>query len=378
MRFSEIPGKHELKNELISGVKNRKLSHSILFAGKEGHGGLPLALALATYINCENPGEHDSCGECLSCRKADKHIHPDIHFTFSTFSDSGGKQVSCSKLLPQWRTAILENPYLTDFDWLSYVNSGNKQGYIHIEECHQIIRNISLTTYENKAKIQIIWGAQNLGANANSLLKIIEEPTPSTYFFFIASEINSILPTILSRTRIYLVPPFTIDEIKVELQKRNQENLKIESIALRCGGDMNEAISLIKSEEPEYFENMRSWLNYSYFMNRLEIYKIISKLSEFGREKTKDFLQYILGIFRESIIYKFNSSLLKQMTEKEVDFIKKLSVQLDENSIYLINEEINQAIYHVERNANLKFIYFHLSLQFYRYIGEGKRIKTRV
>src|SRR5690554_1699629 len=82
MLFSSIPGLEETKDKLIAASRNNHLAHALLFHGQEGAAGLQLALALATYVNCEHPGEKDACGECGSCQKMLKLIHPDVTFTF--------------------------------------------------------------------------------------------------------------------------------------------------------------------------------------------------------------------------------------------------------------------------------------------------------
>ncbi|MEY3921029.1 MAG: hypothetical protein RL634_790, partial [Bacteroidota bacterium] len=69
MLFSAIPGQKEVKEKLVQMVANNRLSHALLFLGKEGSGALQLANALAQYIVCENKKE-DACGTCASCKKA--------------------------------------------------------------------------------------------------------------------------------------------------------------------------------------------------------------------------------------------------------------------------------------------------------------------
>lgn len=379
MRFADIPGQQKIKEELITSVKNNKLSHSIMLVGNEGYGALPLALALASYINCENKGERDSCGECPSCRKSDKMIHPDIHFTFSTYSDSGGKQFLSEKFIPQWRSAIETNPYMTDLDWLTFINSGNKQGNIYIADCHQIIKNLSLTTYESGAKIQIIWQAQNLGNNANSLLKIIEEPSPKTYFIFIAPSTDKILSTILSRTRVYSLPPFNPEDIEAELRKRSEDETFIKEIALRANGDMNEALKQLGNiaDNDNMMEKLRNWFLESYFMKRVELYKTIGNFSEMSREQAKEFLNYALRIIRESIVHQYDDKKLSHFSHKESEFLQKFGSLIKGKNVYQMVEDINQAMYHIERNANIKFVFFHLSLQFYKLFGEGQKSERK-
>ena len=81
MKFAEIPGLNEVKKMLTDAVANSHSAHAQLFVGAEGALNLPLALAFATYLHCENKGD-DSCGVCAACSKNAKYIHPDTHFVF--------------------------------------------------------------------------------------------------------------------------------------------------------------------------------------------------------------------------------------------------------------------------------------------------------
>ena len=106
VQFEKVIGQKEIKEQLIQMVQHNRLSHALLFLGKEGSGALSLALAFAQYIVCEKvngkikntPGPSlfgnpeplnrnalhymDSCGVCSACIKANQLIHPDIHFSY--------------------------------------------------------------------------------------------------------------------------------------------------------------------------------------------------------------------------------------------------------------------------------------------------------
>ena len=84
MQFKEIIGQDAVKQRLINSVKENRVSHAQLFLGQEGSGNLPLAVAYAQYLCCDNKGAHDSCGHCSSCIKMNKLVHPDVTFTYST------------------------------------------------------------------------------------------------------------------------------------------------------------------------------------------------------------------------------------------------------------------------------------------------------
>jgi len=81
MKFSAIPGLAETKKLLTDSVQSNHIAHAQLFVGAEGALNLPLALAYATYLHCQNKGD-DACGTCPACSKSLKYIHPDTHFVF--------------------------------------------------------------------------------------------------------------------------------------------------------------------------------------------------------------------------------------------------------------------------------------------------------
>ncbi len=107
MQFSDVIGQSGIKNKLVELVQNNRLSHALLFLGKEGYGALPLALSFAQYVVCETvngKSKHamgsslfdddlsqapsapsfykDSCGTCAACTKSNQLVHPDIHFSY--------------------------------------------------------------------------------------------------------------------------------------------------------------------------------------------------------------------------------------------------------------------------------------------------------
>ena len=174
MQFRDIVGQAAVKQRLIETVRSGRVSHAQLFLGPEGSGSLALALAYAQYISCENPGADDSCGECASCRKYSKLIHPDLHFSYPFFAKH--KEDTAQSFIAEWREAFLNNPYLDLEAWRNSLDAENKQANINIAECHQILQKLSLKPFEGEYKILIMWLPEYLDKEGNTLLKIIEEP----------------------------------------------------------------------------------------------------------------------------------------------------------------------------------------------------------
>ena len=92
MQFSTIIGQREIKQRLVNTVKENRVSHAQLFLGPEGSGSLALAVAYAQYVSCEDKQENDSCGVCSSCRKYQKLVHPDLHFSYPFFAKKATKR----------------------------------------------------------------------------------------------------------------------------------------------------------------------------------------------------------------------------------------------------------------------------------------------
>ena len=148
MQFQDIVGQKALKERLIQTVRDNRVSHAQLFLGPTGSGSLALALAYAQYLNCEDKRADDSCAVCSSCRKYQKLIHPDLHFSYPFFAKK--KEETAVTYIEQWRTVFLENPYLSLDHWRNYLAEESKQANINIAECHQIIKKLSLKSYEGQ------------------------------------------------------------------------------------------------------------------------------------------------------------------------------------------------------------------------------------
>src|SRR5690606_7490045 len=213
MRFKDIIGHQQIKEHLVQTVKDNRVSHAQLFLGPEGSGGLALAVAYAQYINCEQKQENDSCGECGSCRRYQKLIHPDLHFSYPFFATKERGEVAAD-YLEEWRHAFLSNPYMGFDYWRHQLDGGNKQANINIKEAHDIIKKLSLKAFEAEYKVHIMWLPEYLDKEGNELLKLIEEPPAKTVFLLVSENQDKILNTIISRTQLLKIPKFSYADIK--------------------------------------------------------------------------------------------------------------------------------------------------------------------
>lgn len=364
VQFKDIIGHSSLKHKLLNIAQSGRISHTQLFLGPEGSGNLALALAYSQYVNCLQPSLEDSCGICSSCVKFQQIIHPDLHFTYPFTSPSKMSK----EFIEEWRAAIVENPYLSDFDWLQKINSEiNKQLNITAEECRAIINGLGLKSYEAKYKVHIIWQPEYLSKEGNILLKLLEEPPPYTLILLVGNNTEKILPTILSRAQLVKVPKITdTDLIEALIAKYGMDEQKARDTARLADGNYNRAKTLIDIDHEGYFSLFSDWMRTCYGQKMSELQPMVDTLSSGGREYIKNFLHYAGQMIRSAFIYRFAKQDLLKVNQTEQTFLVKFSPFLHEQNLAEITKSLDDATYHVERNANLKILFLNLSL----YIGK--------
>lgn len=379
MLFKEIVGQAELKKNLIKVVNSNRLGHALLFNGNYGYGGLALALGLAQYLFCAEKGEVDSCGTCPSCLKVQKLAHPDLHFTFPINSSDSTKVISSDDFLDSWREMVQSSPYFDLKQWNELIGLEKKQSLIKVEESKKIIKKLSLKSYEANYKILVVWGAEKMNTEAaNRLLKLIEEPTERTLIILLTENEEMILRTITSRTQILRVPPIEQEKLSKYLENEEELNQSYSAqISRQSEGNLIRAKSLIQTQEEDeiFFRLFTEWMRACYEANVERIYKWVEEMSSvsYGREKQKRFLQYALNLMREGILRNYNGNQLQSYFGKEDEFMKKFSPFIIAENIIEINELLNEAHYHIERNGYAKIIFMDMSMQFANLLRAKKR-----
>jgi DNA polymerase-3 subunit delta' len=367
MRFSEIPGLNEIKETLIHSVQNNHVAHAQLFAGPKGSGVLPLALAYATYVNCTNKTAEDSCGECASCNKYNKLIHPDLMISFPVAKTKKVDSAASENFMNEWRSLFLQNPFISFHDWLETFDGENKQLRINVEESRSIIKRISLKSFEAEYKVVIIWLPEYMGVEAsNALLKVLEEPPVKTLFILATEQQEQLLGTILSRTQRVQVRPFLEHEIVSYLvHNKNlseQESLKIAYLA---DGSINQAIELINTGENDLQELVHQWLRVCYQGKVPEMISMADKFSDESREAQKQMLNYALQVCRDGLVYKMAGKDLLRVNESEDSMVINFSKVLSYDKVTKIDKLINEAIAEITRNIASKVVVLDTSLHLF-------------
>jgi len=360
MLFDEVIGQTGVKQLLRQMVTNDRTPHALLLLGTPGSGNLALALAFAQYVLCENRTTDESCGTCRHCSKLQKLIHPDVHFSFPTV----GTNAVSDQFMTQWRTALLDNPYLDVNQWLQRIGAENKQGNITKDECATIVRKLSLKTFESEYKVLLMWLPEYLGREGNRLLKMIEEPPEQTIFVLIAEQPDQILPTILSRCQMVKVNPLPDGEVVTGLQAKKSVSLEqAQAAAYLANGNFNEALQMLEYEESDHTNLFLDWLRRCYKGNGVELVRWVEKFAEAGRENQKLFLRYGLHFLREFMVLKLTDGGAVRLREKERATAQNLLPLIEIEQLEKMADLFNNAAYYVERNANPKVLFLDASIQ---------------
>ncbi|MFN5334982.1 MAG: ATP-binding protein [Bacteroidota bacterium] len=379
MRFADIIGQKELIDKLKDLVDHNRLSHAILLIGKEGCGTLPLALAFASYII--EAEEKDSGGAANNLfgdpappsfeatQKADKYIHPDIHFSYPVIPKKSGDKPISTDYITEWRNFLQQMPYGNVYDWLQSIGAENKQGNITSRECEEILRKLQLKSFESKHKILILWMPKYLGNEGNKLLKLIEEPPRGTIFILVSDGEEGVLPTIISRCQTIRIPILETDDISNALMTRcSLSKEKAIQIAGLAEGNYREALQLTQHSDSDWQAVLREWLNTMVKNDTVGQIKWADQMGQNGRENQKQFLLYFIHLAELSIRLSATGATSIAASDQEKDFAERLNKLCDVSQLEAISSELDKAIYYIERNANAKMLFSALGIKLFHII----------
>ena len=195
MRFADIGSNTEVLRTLAGMVDSGRIPHAIMFSEPDGGPGLAVALAFLQYLYCAHRSGADSCGECPSCNRISKLIHPDVHFIFPVTSPN-----TSLSLMKEFRALVQENPRFTENELGAALGMESKSALIAVAEAKEVLSSLSLSALEGGYRSVVIWLPEKMNQEtANRLLKAIEEPEELTQFILITHAPEKVLQTISSR-----------------------------------------------------------------------------------------------------------------------------------------------------------------------------------
>jgi DNA polymerase III subunit delta' len=398
MLFKEVIGQDAVKQQLVEMVQHNRLSHALLFLGKEGSGALSLAMAFAQYISLlppenKNAPEASLFGEPVEVKlpssadeadawmqkqpsfaKAHQMVHPDIHYSYPVVTKKSGTPPVSTDYITEWREFIQQLPYGNIYDWLQFIDAENKQGNITAHECNDIIRKLNLKSFESGYKILLMWMPEYLGREGNKLLKLIEEPPAETLFILVAESESEILSTILSRCQLVKIPALEAVDIERSLLAKKACNAEqAKQIANASNGNYREAIHLLQHADEDFHGLLREWMNATLKNQPVAQVKLIEDIGRLGREKQKQFLRHFTHLLEQAVRMEVADTGLKEqlsaaMSSSEQDFVGRLNKAMSLEQKEAIAGELDKATYYIERNANAKILFHALTIKIFHIV----------
>ena len=374
MRFADVIGQKAIKDRLLAMTAENRVPHAMLFMGAEGVGALPLALAFAQYVDCTGDKSNgDSCGLCPACKKNAKLVHPDVHFIFPI--SKNGSSDDTDSFLPQWRETVTRSPYFGQTEWIEAMAAhkpaqpkedddpqaatpAGKQALIAKDAAQAIHAKLSMKPYEADRQIMIIWRPELMNeTTSNSLLKILEEPPTDTIFILVSEEPQKILPTILSRTQTFRIPPIDEADLSTALSRSAllvpDEAARIAHIAQ---GSFVSALRQVSQSQTDArnIDLFKKMMRAAWKTDIIEMNNTAEACRAMSREQLKSFLTYSQRLIRESFILNLDNRQINFLTQPEEEFLINFAPYVHVNNVEKLASLIDDATARIEQNGNIR------------------------
>ncbi len=362
MQFSKLVGLQATKQQLINMATQGRIPHALMLQGAPGTGVLPMAVAFAQYIMCEDPQPTDSCGVCSNCNKFSKLQHIDVHFSFPIIS--GDHEPVSNTFIAAFRNAFLQNHYLDVATWMQALEAGNKQPNISAKECRALMSKLVLRSFEGGYKILILWLPEFLGKEGNILLKFLEEPPAKTIVIMATENYEQVLATIQSRTQLVSLPPLTDADIQQALLAQGATATSATQLARMAEGNFLQALQNMQHHADGHFTDFKGWLNVLFTNNGPGITHWVLTFVENSKENQKQFLIYTIAMMEHLVRIKWVGAQNLLLQPEEADIINKLIAKnITEEMANAVAKACEHTLFGLERNGNAKILLQSLSLQ---------------
>lgn len=376
MSFKDIIDQEIAKKILQGAIREKRIAHAYLFTGPAGAGKWLTAIELAKAVNCQK-GEHDSCDECLSCKKINHLTHPDLTLIFPLPPVSSSKKGRKEKEEEEQknRNKFIQEKLADPYRIVRY----EKPGSISIEEVRNAQRSLFYTPVEGKVKVLIVQDPEKMSLEAeNCFLKTLEEPPKNSLLIFLSSEPEKLLPTIISRCQRVRFKRIPEELIAKRLEKDfNVPEKKALYYARLSEGSLGLAFSLAEGDKDEVRLKGVEFLKIINKKDRFELVDYFNQLlQDYGRESALELLASLLSLLRDiyvTIEVKKDEKLLNPDLKAEIE-------ELVDN--FKNSSQVQEAIISVEgiredllRNVNLKLALLNLGFELRNILSGLRREK---
>ncbi len=364
----KIIGQDVVLQQLSHAIETDSLSHAIIFSGRSGYGGLPIALWLSQSLLCQSPVNGDACGTCKSCLHIDKLIHPDLHMAYPVVGKEGKvrKNITSKDYIEAWRKAVTQNPYLSVAEWVQQMSSKKANVDINVAECGAIAQSLAMKSFVGDRRVQIIWMSQYLGHNANKLLKLIEEPPPGTYILLLCDHTDQLLKTVVSRCRVIDIHRVDDDVVAGALRQNfDIEGNRARHISFLSEGDYGRALGMIVTDDTDLMDITLNWFKacQEHDYRAMRIWS--EQFAKYNIEEQKTIANFLLGLLREVLHLNVLGEAHCRLGAEDIRTIQNipLLMRLKSTQIEKIHASISELINGLERNILARMLMFQTCLQ---------------
>ncbi len=312
-KFTDIIGQEQIKEHLRGAISSGKISHAYIINGERSSGKEFIARVFAMALQCEQGGV-EPCGECHSCRQALGNNQPDIRYV-----------------------------------------SHEKPNTIGVEDIReQINGDIGMKPYSSPYKIYIMNEGEKMTVQAqNALLKTLEEPPAYAVILILTTQVEALLPTILSRCVVLNMKPVPDALVKKYLMEElGVPDYKANICVAFARGNIGKAKLLASSEEFEKVKDEAVTLvKYINDMEINEIVKAIKKISEYKFD-VNDYLDILSAWYRDVLLFKATKDVNSLIFKEEIQQIMRVSDRSTYEGIETIVNALQQAKRRLEANVN--------------------------
>lgn len=317
-RFTDIIGQEQLKEHLQNALRLNRVSHAYIINGERSTGKEFVAKIFAAALQCENPetseGMTEPCGKCHSCRQMATGNQPDVIFV-----------------------------------------SHEKPGSVGVEDIRrQISANVAIKPYSSPRKIFILNEGEKMTVQAqNALLKTLEEPPGYVVILILTTNMDALLPTILSRCVTLQMKPVKDSLVKKFLMETMQApDYKADICVAFARGNIGKAKLLATSEDFDHVkEEAVTLLKYINDMELNEVVAAIKKISEYKLD-VNDYMDILSIWYRDVLMFKATNDVNHLIFKEEIQYIRRVADRSTYEGIELVISALNKARMRLSANVN--------------------------